>query len=291
MSRFIENMLPKIGFGREDADFFINLSEKYKDSDVLKESVNNFLENPSDRIRILSNLREKLGGDNVSPYSLDMLLLIESAEGLYEKYRKSGLGEDLFYDTMNGLTCKLGECKTMYGVPGTFVADWFDRFYIPDRFRLGRLEYETSEFPEEHYEKDGFVLKKGDTVINMHIPSAGPLNRELVEQSLAKAYDFYKKDYAVGGKLAFMCSSWLLYKEHYDFLDKNSNILRFMDFFDIIKSFDTEGFHDCWRVFSCEYDGHPENLPENTKLQKALKKRLCDGKPLGRGLGVIIYGG
>lgn len=288
MTNFLTDMLERIGFDKSDREFFAAFYEKYKNSEILAESVRRFLENPSDRISILSYLDTALShGD--SRYSLEMLMLILSAEGLHERYLSLGLDEAIFYDTMCGLKYKLEECKTIHGVPGTFVADWFDRFYIPNRFKLGRLEYETAEFPEEYYEKDGFVLKKGDTVINMHIPSAGALTPELVADSLSRAYDFYKDKYARSGKLAFMCSSWLLYREHYEILEPSSNILRFMDFFDIIKSFDTEGFHDCWRVFSCEYDGHPEKLPEKTRLQKALKKRLCDGKPLGRGLGVIIY--
>lgn len=49
--------------------------------------------------------------------------------------------------------------------------------------------------------------------------------------------------------MAFVCGSWLLYEGHREFLPENSNILRFMDDFDIIRSADKEKFGDGWRVF------------------------------------------
>lgn len=38
------------------------------------------------------------------------------------------------------------------------------------RFGLGRFQFEKTDFDADYYEKCGNTLKRGDTVINFHIP-------------------------------------------------------------------------------------------------------------------------
>lgn len=67
---------------------------------------------------------------------------------------------------------------------------WFDGFFEMTRFALGRLQFELMDFPES-YEKTGHVRPEGMTkVINMHIPSCGPLKKRTARHRFGRRQRF-----------------------------------------------------------------------------------------------------
>lgn len=75
-------------------------------------------------------------------------------------------------------------------------------FFEMTRFALGRLQFELMDFPES-YEKTGHVRPEGMTkVINMHIPSCGPLKKADCEASFRQAAAFFA-DAFPGEEIAF----------------------------------------------------------------------------------------
>lgn len=122
-------------------------------------------------------------------------------------------------------------------------------------------------------------------VINMHIPSCGPLKKEDCEASFRQAAAFFA-DAFPGEEIAFFCESWLLYPRHREFLSPDSGIVQFMSFFDIYKT--EEGDGDLWRIYNREYDGNPEALPEETTIQRGYKKLLLSGGHAGYGEGIFF---
>ena len=221
------------------------------------------------------SLSEKLG---VHIYTVDMLLMLYCAVGLRKVYAQKGYSEELFCGVLTDLRCKLAECKTVHGIWGTFVFGWFYRFYNCTRFMLGRLQYETTEYKYDY--KD--AIRAGDTVYNCHIPSAGPLTPESVEESLRLAYEFY----GIEGVMPVVCHSWLLYPEHYELFGANTRA--FADRFDIIKTDEQEHNGDAWRVFGMGADDL-EALPQNTSLQRNFYRYFKEGKKMGNGYGVLLY--
>ncbi|MDR1631035.1 MAG: acyltransferase domain-containing protein [Oscillospiraceae bacterium] len=241
-----------------------------------------------DALGELSGIAESTG---ISEYTLHFIFLINCTDDLLEQYRSEGVSEKIFWGTMDDFRCKLLECHEVKGVWGTFVGTWFGGFLAFDRFALGRFQYEISAFSRDEYNKAGVSLKKNDPVYNFHIPSSGyPFGPEARLESYKKAYEFYGFK-EKGGPIAFVCSSWLLYPEHKDFLPEKSNILSFMSDFDIIDSWDKEEFGDSWRVFGHYHTLPVEQWPEDTSLRRAFKKRLLDGKKTGGGYGVIVFDG
>ncbi|MBQ4067330.1 MAG: DUF5596 domain-containing protein, partial [Clostridia bacterium] len=129
-------------------------------------------------------------------------------------YEKRGLPLDVYYDTARDLRYKLMECYKMYGVWGSFVASWFYGAFVLDRFEIGRLQYEFSTHfaTKEAFEVCGIVLTPETPVINLHIPSSGPLTQDSVDDSLSRAYRFMEKHfpkYIHDGKMVIECGSWL----------------------------------------------------------------------------------
>lgn len=239
-----------------------------------------------DKIRALA----KKCGEN--SYTLEFVFLMNCTEELLRRYRKAGISEDIYWAGMDDLRCKLLECMECEEVCGTFVADWNDGFFRMERFALGRFQFEPvhSELPT-FTAACGHVIKKGSPMINFHIPSSGiSLTDDVRYDSYKRAYEFFR-DFCGEGPMVMRCHSWLLFPGHRKFLPENSNILRFMNDFEIIESKEKDNFGDGWRVFGKDSDLPVEQLPERTALQRAYKQWLCDGNKVGSALGIIVFDG
>ena len=266
----------RIGFPSEATEFLYCTYNEMKLDEKFEDAMDSFFCTDTDEyIDMLQSISEESG---VNRYTVDMLFLIKAARPLRYIYRQKGLSDELYWETIQDLRYKLIECKHMYGVWGTFVLEWFRGFYQCKRFKLGRLQYEMIEFKHDY--KD--IIKKGDTVLNCHIPSCGPLMSEEVEQSFAMAREFFNVD-------VITCHSWLLYPPHYEVFPENSNMRKFYEFFDVIESKSDENC-DLWRVFykSKFEDVEPSDI--KTTLHKRFYEFLGKGNKMGEGLGVVMNG-
>ena len=226
----------------------------------------------------------------VHAYSAELLLFICFSKHLRELYRLRGISDRIWFDSMSDLKWKLWECKAVKGIWGSFVAGWFPGFFNLTRFALGRLQFEIVAFDGE-YEKNGRSLKKGDKVINVHIPrTLTPLDKESRDDAYAQAAEFFR-DMTDGAPIAFVCSSWLLYPEAEKILPAHSNIRGFMADYDMIRSkVNGEGeYGDMWRLFDMDFTGDLNDYPEDSSLRRAYKKFLLDGNRTGSGYGVFFY--
>lgn len=231
---------------------------------------------------LLDKISELVGVHQYTVHLLYFICLSYHTKALYEQ---RNIPYKVYYDSMSDLKWKLFECHKLYGIWGSFVAWWFKDFFNLSRFALGRLQYELIPF-EYDYPKGG--LSKGDLVLNIHIPSCGRLTKEDCVDSYKKAAEFYKDSF-VGRNPAFVCSSWLLFPRHREFLPAKSNILAFMDFFDIIDSHESDDYEVLWRIFNKKYEGSVSDLPQETSLQRAYIDWVSKGNKIGEGVGVFIY--
>ena len=234
---------------------------------------------------VLAELSEASG---IHRYTVNMVFWLYCAIPLRYIYTQRGLGLDIYYDSLKDLRYKLYECKNVYGIWGTFV-DWFKLFYLCKRFALGRLEYEKQSFVLDSY-KD--VLKKGDTVINMHIPSSGKLVPSEVIDSFKRAYEFFS-DEVKDGVLTLHCDSWMLYTPMVEAVcDKGTNMRAFYEMFDIIETRVANGYPNFWRVYNIQYDeGAFDRAPTDTTLRKKLLEYLKNGGEMGACRGIIRFDG
>lgn len=230
-------------------------------------------------------------GENV--YTLNFVFLLNNTEELLNRYRQEGVSDEIYWNTMDDLRCKLLECMECEGVPGIFVPSWYNGFFRMSRFALGRFQYEVSIFKHEggYTTKSGHFLKDGSDIINFHIPSSGvSLTDEVRFDSYKRAFNFYKHMFG-GDKIVMCCNSWLLYPEQEKFLPENSNILRFLRDFEIVFSKTKDDFGDAWRIFGRHADLPPEKLPRDTALRKAYADWILAGNSTGAGYGVIVFDG
>ena len=129
------------------------------------------------------------------------------------------------------------------------------------------------------------VLTTGMRSLGIHIPETGPLSDEEVEASLKKAKEFFAwMGYPC--RLA-ACESWLLDPELRVYGEGCTNMQKFMDRFTLYTE-NVDGSDAVNRVYGRGTDASdPDLLPENTRLQRGLKK-LLKTKPLLRDSGGVL---
>lgn len=229
-----------------------------------------------------AKLHDKYG---FHPYSMELLLLLDCYRFCKKRYDALGLDEEIFWKSAMDMTWKVKECRDVYGVNGIFVGHWYFRFFIPDRFALGRLQFELIEFPFDKFDyvvsEQEIHLKKGDLVINMHIPSECPLTEELAEDAFARAREFFPE------QEVFVMDSWLLDPDMMALLPEG-HLKDFTSRFQVIHAGKSDVFHDAWRVFHADFDKPAEELPTDTRLQAAIATALKDGMKFGEGFGVLV---
>lgn len=207
---------------------------------------------------------------------------------------------------------------------------WSRHYLAPDLFAVGELEFEITGLPEgetvlvskesgdivalrelseteadysgktvlrggddgecivlskKDYE---ILLSPGDELLSVHIPKGAKVDRENADKTYREALEFFARHYPEKKFTCFWCRSWLMDPSMEEFLPEKSNILAFQSFYKryCVKSTGKEVF-----VFV-----HPqpfekyEDLPENTTLERALKKRYIENKPIYVHAGVHIIG-
>lgn len=233
------------------------------------------------RISELSSLHE---------YTVAMLFLMQACEDLERRYAEAGYDDKLFIDTMSDLRFKLIECKNVKGIWGTFVASWYPGFFNMTRFALGRFQYEKREFSHDCYGVNGYFVRKGDTVLNFHIPSSGvSLTDEVRFDSYRRAREFFFPE--AEGAVPFVCSSWLLWPGYESYIPDGLNLKRFRHDFTVLSASESDTFGNGWRVFADKAELPANELPRDTSQRRMFAKYCEDGKKHGHGYGVFLFDG
>ena len=142
----------------------------------------------------------------------------------------------------------------------------------PVRVTLSKKEWEV-------------YLKQGDATLSLHIPKGAELTRENIQSSVKEAWETAKKVYPEYDIKAVHCYSWLLNPKLAEIVGENSKIGIFGSSFLRYPS-KTDGMDVFGFVFPQMHDGY-ETLPENTRLERGLKKLYMEGGYLLNTAGVI----
>ena len=241
---------------------------------------------------LVDPVREIAEKADISEHTLWMILVILASGRAKDSFVEKVKDEQIFWDTFTDLRYKLLECKQVKGVWGTFVPHWYRKFFVADIIKLGRLEYENRVFPFVTPYVFGDIVLEGDVEVkSIHIPSAPEkFDYETRLDSYKKAYKFFAGK-EKGEPMIFFCYSWLLYTPYKEILSPNSNIVSFMNDFDVYRLQEDEAFNDGWRIFGADMTKEPKDLLEETSLQRAFKKYLMEDKKTGHGFGIIVFDG
>ena len=205
---------------------------------------------------------------------------------LEEKYESAGISKKIYNDTIQDFKFRVYECREVYQFTGIFVAWWYWIFCNLSLHKIDELEFEKTVANFDYIGK-GVTVKKGDSIIALHIPPKFKMNRETVTRAIKESYKYY----GFSGRVAYQCESWLLYPDFENVFVSGGNVMEFRSFFDVISSVDHESFEDCWRVFKVGKIDDLDSLPADTRLQKNMLNHLRSGCKTGDGFGVLIFDG
>jgi len=214
------------------------------------------------------------------------VVLIQAIPLMQSLYEEKSVSLQLMWDTLIDLKCKFRENHDLTGIWGTGALSWYLRVYTLRIIKLGRLEFEPIgykwETPYRH-------IQKGDPVMNMHIPSTGPMRIEDVLDSFRQAYRFfgYKEPMPVAA------GSWLLYPPVCEQVMKpGSNLRNFYELFDTVESYEDPDNKNFWRIFNKEWEaGVLDKVPLDTSLRRDLHAFMKPGRNMGVGRCMLLFDG
>ena len=219
----------------------------------------------------LSELQTALGEDTDNIKILACML--KASANVYDIYKEKGISDEIYIATMKCYSRFIDETYRMTGKL------YFDRYWWTTRqagchlFRIDELEYEMKHIDD-------------DIVIGIHIPSDVDFSPSAVDDSIANARRFFSKYYPELSNAEYCCHSWLLDSQLRGMLKKDSNILHFQNLFEIFDEGEVGSDFLEWLYHTKSTDYAA--LPENTSLQKNVKKHLLSGGAIRNTYGRLI---
>lgn len=209
-----------------------------------------------------------------------LAVILKLAVDVKTKYDEAGIDEKIYYDTMSDIKiwCEKADNK------GIREYMWLRNHVKFELFRLGRLQFQLYPCKNKTLLYGKLPFSYGDNLINVHIPEGEKLDNNRCIESFESAKAFfaeffpdYKYDY-------YLCESWLLFEGNRDFMKEESNIVKFMDMFEICYSLKVD-VQAIERIYG-KRKLLKRNYSENTDLQRRAKRYMMNGNKLGAGIAV-----
>lgn len=272
----IDNAL--LYYGINDKEYKIqcyNCLESVKHNATLQKEFNDLFNilfvDKTNKIKDLWNIKSlnMLFSETVHPYITSLLLLSG-----YEIHQKN-----MDYYKLDEEQIKIHKMRVKESLTNDIKIRKYDGIRISQMLwgsyfinlriiEVGRLQYE--------YENSNSI--------KIHIPADKNLNIDKVIDSLDKASFFIKK-YFKKESYRYYCNSWLLSKQIHNIVDKNSNIYKFYELFDV-----TEGESCIEDILNFVYKSSTKiynELLEETSLQRDIKKYLLNDNDIKLGKGIL----
>ena len=213
----------------------------------------------------------------------NLLSYLYLCENLSQSYRDRAIPEKILMDTLYDIVRWTDIWTDLKGELWLGETGWLSRHLSMRLFHIGRLQFcmALSEF--DIPSKD---IKKGDPVIEIHIPAAGPLYESECRESIEAAREFFAKYYPDYAYKAFTCHSWLLDSSLKDLLPEDSNILKFAALFDI--ECEEESFEILRYVFKRTTNSkNVKHAYPTSSFAERVKRATLSGAKFHESLGVI----
>lgn len=195
---------------------------------------------------------------------------------IYLKNNQSGevvavFTEGLFHASAMQMVGSRGYEDAQGAFSVTFEED--ENSYYGHRSLGQKADRVKSTFPKTQWT---CLAKPGDDCLSIHIPSGADISPAKMDKAIASARAILKQRYPEHGGAMIYGASWILDPVLEDFLKESSNILRFAHRF-VRYPRKSDGTHAFNLIFQKHYDNY-EQLPENTSLERGLKKLFLSGR-------------
>lgn len=227
--------------------------------------------NPATWDRALADLKALLGDD---PQGMKILTLMLVCCGeTWKLYDSLGISNEIYIATLKCFPRFIEEHFESYGTYGFDRDFWTMREISGHLFRLGALEFELT-------------VEDGAKAVHIHIPSDADLSCRARRSSYTAARTFIRRFFPAYADAPFLCTSWLLSPALKECLPESSRILSFQSEYEVTEVFPD---HDQFLTWVYKRPDIPlADLPEDTSLQRNLKKYLLAGRKVGEAAGRLL---
>lgn len=212
----------------------------------------------------------------------NLLACLYFCEKLEKDYENRGISQEILINSLQDLVLWNDSYFAIHGQMGLTEFPWLDRTFLMQIFRLGRLQFCMFE---SEFDIEAIGVKKGNSVLEVHIPRGGALTKEECEKSFALAKEFFKKHYPNFPSEYCTCHSWLLDDSLLPLLGERSNVAKFQDFFKIVR----KDASDAVLKFSFLWNTTRENVENaipTSSFAAKLKERALAGGVFYEALGI-----
>lgn len=211
------------------------------------------------------------------------LIALYLVDHMRKEYERRGLDGELF--RVNSLGIK-NRIESAYLKKGSFDLgdmEWNRMIFAGRLFRVGILQYGLGKSPVDIPSKG---VKKGDSVLQLHIPGGGKLLIDSCVESINRAIAIVEKHFPEFEYRYITCLSWLLDGSVADLLGEGSNVLKFATLFEIVANNESDSIIRFVFGGGATRDDLPHITP-NGRFQTALKEEALRGRTFFCPRGVI----
>ena len=292
------DMLPGLAMCQAIPTFFNYMKKRDLPDDIIYPS----LRLPEDSVD--SYIRRnggRIGFANFDWYQLYYDARLYRIEGLTMEFPAGFPGIATVYQNKNGEIVSLATNVRCHrdGMPlgskyfedeeGSFIAatETFDDAYIGHPYdEHGRISREKIALKRSEWTK---LFSGGDKMISIHIPTGAKFTPEAIDASLERTKAIVKAHFPEYGYKLFFCGSWMLDPQIPKLLGEEKNVSKFCRRFHplYVKDAGRDVFTFVFQKTSAASFEISE-LPENTSLERSLKKHYLTGKAVYETFGFFL---
>jgi hypothetical protein len=195
-----------------------------------------------------------------------------------EFHARRGIPDDVSWASLADLGRNLRRDRLLFGEGGLRTHEWLTLHFRGALYELGRLQFNRRapsrvRFPPESRDESS----EGEGAVGIHIPESGPLSPAACDESLRRAREFFRRHFDETPVRIGICRSWLLDHQLAEYLDADSNIVRFQRRFHVVPG-GSDGDADILRFVFKRIDPGLDELPQRTDLERAIVAHLRAGR-------------
>jgi hypothetical protein len=214
-------------------------------------------------------------------------VFLAAVEEIRGWHAAQGVPDQVSWDTL----ADLGRHMRLYrrtGHVGLDVPWWIGLHFRGALFELGRLQFNPYRlrmgeagplfwYDAAQSEALGDGFRRGDRVLGVHIPEAGPLDPAACDASFQAARHFFAEHLPAYASRVATCTSWLLDDQLLEYLPPESNIVRFQRRFELVPGARDADGSIVHFVFGRDPSALDQVVPRTT-LERAIVHHLRQGR-------------
>jgi hypothetical protein len=216
-----------------------------------------------------------------------VFVYLAAVEDIRAWHRQRVIPDDVSWATLADLGQHIRLYRRRTGRVGFDTQWWLSLHFRGGLFALGRLQFNPYRllsgpagplfwYEAEAIESLGNGYRPGDAVLGVHIPETGSLTASACDASFDAARQFFPQHLPEHASRIVTCTSWLLDEQLADYLEPDSNIVRFQRRFQLVPGIREADYSPLQFIFGRGPEALAELTPR-TKLEKALVKHLQEG--------------